>query len=64
MDASHCISMENTVNATIGGVRMLIGQSTLKTLNSIERIQPRIMAIAEQQPSPAIALPKLEKKLN
>ena len=36
--------MENSINATIGNVRMLIGPRALKTLNSIERIQPRMMA--------------------
>ena len=35
---------KNYVNATVGGVGMLIGPKALKTLNSIERIQPRIMA--------------------
>ena len=35
---------KNSVNATVGGVEMLIGPRALKTLNSIERIQPRIMA--------------------
>ena len=35
---------KNSVNATIGGVGMLIGPRALKTLNSIERIQPRMMA--------------------
>ena len=30
-------------NATVGGVGMLIGPRVLKTLNSIERIQPRMM---------------------
>ena len=44
MDASHCIGMENSVNAMVGGVGMLIGPRALKTLNSIERIQPRTMA--------------------
>ena len=44
MDASHCIGTENSVNATVGGVRMLIGPRALKTLDSIERIQPRMMA--------------------
>ena len=34
----------NSVNATVGGVGMLIGPRVLKTLNSIERIQPRMMA--------------------
>ena len=35
---------KNSVNTTVGGVRMLIGPRALKTLNSIERIQPRMMA--------------------
>ena len=34
---------KNTVNATVGGVEMLFGPRTLKTLNNIERIQPRMM---------------------
>ena len=34
----------NSVNATVGGIGMLIGPRALKTLNSIERIQPRMMA--------------------
>ena len=35
---------KNSVNATVGKVRMLIGPRALKTLNSIERIQPRMLA--------------------
>ena len=35
---------KNSVNATVGGLGMLIGPRALKTLNSIERIQPRMMA--------------------
>ena len=35
---------KNSVNATGGGIGILIGPRALKTLNSIERIQPRIMA--------------------
>ena len=35
---------KNSVNASLGGVGMLIGPRALKTLNSIERIQPRMMA--------------------
>ena len=35
---------KNSDNATVGGVGMLIGPSALKTLNSIVRIQPRMMA--------------------
>ena len=35
---------KNSVNVTVGGVGMLIGPRALKTLNSIVRIQPRMMA--------------------
>ena len=35
---------KNSVNATVGGVGMLIGPRPLKTLNNIERIQPRMIA--------------------
>ena len=35
---------KNSVNASVGGVGMLIGPRAPKTLNSIERIQPRMMA--------------------
>ena len=35
---------KNSVNASVGGVGMLIGPRALKTLNSIEKIQPRMMA--------------------
>ena len=35
---------KNSVNATVGGVGMLTGLRALKTLNSIERIKPRMMA--------------------
>ena len=34
---------KNSVNATVGGVGILIGPRVIKTLNSIERIQPRMM---------------------
>ena len=34
---------KNSVNATIGGVGMLIGPQALKSLNSIEEIHPRMM---------------------
>ena len=44
MDASLCIGMEISANATVGGVGMLIGPRALKTLNSIERIQSRMLA--------------------
>ena len=44
MDASICISMEKLSQLTIGGVGILIGPRTLKTLNSVERIKPRMMA--------------------
>ena len=35
---------KNSVNAAVGGVGLLIGPKALKTLNSIEKIQPRMMA--------------------
>ena len=35
---------KNSVNTTVGVVGMLLGLRALKTLNSIERIQPRMMA--------------------
>ena len=35
---------KNSVNAAAGGVGLLIGPRALKTLNSIEKIQPRMMA--------------------
>ena len=34
---------KNSVNTTVGEVGMLIGPKAIKTLNSIERIQPRMM---------------------
>ena len=34
---------KNSVDATVGGVGMLIGPRALKTLNSIERIKPKMM---------------------
>ena len=34
---------KNSVNATIGGVGMLIGPQALKSLNSIEKMHPRMM---------------------
>ena len=37
------LAWENSVNATVGGVGILIGPRALKSLNSIERIQPRMM---------------------
>ena len=45
MDINHCICMEKLhgKTATIGGVGMLIGPRALKTVNSIEKIQPRMM---------------------
>ena len=44
MDASLGIYMEkNSVIAVIGGIGMLISPRALKSLNSVEKIQPRIM---------------------
>ena len=34
---------KNSVNASVGGVGILIGPRSLRSLNSIERIQPRMM---------------------
>ena len=34
---------KNSVNATVGGLGILIGPRALKTLNSIERIQPLVI---------------------
>ena len=34
---------KNSVNAAVGGVGLLIGPRALKTLNSVEKIQPRMM---------------------
>ena len=38
------MAWKNSVNAAVGGVGMLIGPRALKTLNSIEKIQPRMLA--------------------
>ena len=38
------LAWKNSVNASVGWLGMLIGPRALKTLNSIERIQPRMMA--------------------
>ena len=35
---------KNSVNAAVGAVGLLIGPRALKTLNSVEKIQPRMMA--------------------
>ena len=46
---------KNSINATIGDVGMLIGPRALKSLNSIEKIQPRIMvATCNSKSSPTI----------
>ena len=36
---------KNSINAAVGGVGMLIGPRALKTLNSIERIKPRMITV-------------------
>ena len=41
---------KNSVNATIGGVGMLIGPQAQKSLNSIEKIQLRMMVVILWQP--------------
>ena len=43
MDASHCISMEKLCQCHGRRCRNIIGPRALKSLNSIERIQPRMM---------------------
>ena len=60
---------KSSANATVGGVGILIEPRALKSLNSIERIQPKLMAATfngnpRQQSSPATAQPILVKKLN
>ena len=60
---------KNSVNATKGDVGTLTGPRALKSLNRIEKIQPRmmvetLMATPTQQSSPATPLPMLVKKLN
>ena len=46
---------KNSANATIGGVGMLIGRRALKSLNSIEKIQPRmVVATFNGNPSTTI----------
>ena len=60
---------KNSVNAAVGGVGLLIGPRVLKTLKSVEKMQPRMMAATfngspEQQSSHATAPPMLVKKLN
>ena len=38
------IAWKNSVDAAVGGLGLLIGPRALKTLNSIEKIQPKMMA--------------------
>ena len=46
---------KNSVNATIGGVGMLIGPQALKTQNSIEKIHPsKMVATFNSNPSATI----------
>ena len=59
---------KNSVNGTIGGVGILIGPRAQKSLNSIKKIQPRMMVTTfngnpAQQSSFVTALPMLVKKL-
>ena len=44
MDATHCIGMQKLCQCHSRRGRSLIGPRVLKTLNSIERIQPRMLA--------------------
>ena len=43
-ETGNVSAWKNSVNAAVGGVGLLIGPKALKTLNSIEKIQPRMMA--------------------
>ena len=43
MDGRWPLYQPGKTHATVGGVGMLIGPKAIKTLNSIERIQPRMM---------------------
>ena len=43
MDVATASAWKNSVNTTIGGVGMLIGLLAQKSINSIEKIQPRMM---------------------
>ena len=45
---------ENSVSATIGGVGMLIGPRALKSLNRIEKIQPRMIVTFNGNPNATI----------
>ena len=61
--------MKNSVNATVGGVGILIGPRALKHLIAFREYnlgywQLRLMATPVQQSSPATALPMLVKKIN
>ena len=40
---ANASAWKNSINATVGGVCILIGPRALKSLNSIERMQPRMM---------------------
>ena len=53
---------KNSVNAAVGGVGLLIGPRALKMLNSVEKIQPRMMAATFNGNPRATIL--LVKKLN
>ena len=44
MDASHCINMENLCQCHSRRCKNAYRNKSVKTLNSIERIQPRMMA--------------------
>ena len=46
---------KNSVNATVVGAGILIGQRALKSLNSIEKIQPRMM-VATFNCSPRVTI--------
>ena len=43
MTLATASAWKNSFNAAVGGVGILIGPRALKSLNTIERIQPRMM---------------------
>ena len=45
MEASHCICMEKLYQCPDRRCRYVIGRRALKSLNSIEKIQPRMMVV-------------------
>ena len=55
MDVYLSICMENSVNIVIGGIGVLLSPHVLKSLNSIEKIQPRMM-VAKLNGKPRVTI--------